>query len=183
MSQLTERAGDACELCAATDGLRARPVAPHEDADPDHNVLLCGVCAAGLDGGDVDPQHWFCLRDSAWSGVPAVQVTAWRVLHGLDATWAHDLVEQLYLDDETAAWARSGLPDPDALATVDSNGAPLADGDTVTLIKDLDVKGGGFTAKRGTVVKNIRLTDNPEHVEGQVQKQTIVLVTRFLKKA
>ena len=69
------------------------------------------------------------------------------------------------------------------MATVDSNGATLADGDSVTLIKDLNVKGGGFTAKRGTLVKGIRLTDNPLHIEGRVNKQTIVLVTAYLKKA
>ena len=67
--------------------------------------------------------------------------------------------------------------------TVDSNGAPLADGDSVTLIKDLDVKGTSFVAKRGTLVKGVRLTDNPEHVEGRVNKVSIVLKTCFLKKA
>ena len=56
-------------------------------------------------------------------------------------------------------------------------------GDGVTLIKDLDVKGAGFTAKRGTLVRPIRLTDNPEHVEGKVNKMAIVLKTQFLKKA
>ena len=85
--------------------------------------------------------------------------------------------EQLYLEEETLEWAQEGLPDADAVATVDSNGAALADGDSVTLIKDLNVKGGGFTAKRGTLVKGIRLTDNPEHVEGRVNKQTIVLLS------
>jgi len=50
------------------------------------------------------------------------------------------------------------------------------------LIKDLDVKGAGFTAKRGTVVKNITLTDNPLHIEGRVNGVRIVLVADFLKK-
>jgi protein PhnA len=67
--------------------------------------------------------------------------------------------------------------------TVDSNGTELLEGDSVTLIKDLDVKGANFTAKRGTMVKNIHLTDNPEHIEGKVNKQSIVLKTCFLKKA
>jgi len=59
----------------------------------------------------------------------------------------------------------------------------LTSGDSVTLIKDLDVKGTSFVAKRGTLVKGIRLTDNPEHVEGRVNKVSIVLKTQFLKKA
>ena len=53
----------------------------------------------------------------------------------------------------------------------------------MTLIKDLVVKGGGFTAKRGTLVKNIALTSNPKHVEGRVNGTVIVLVAAFLKKA
>jgi protein PhnA len=47
----------------------------------------------------------------------------------------------------------------------DSNGALLADGDRVVLIKDLKVKGAGETLKRGTVIKSIRLTDNPEEID------------------
>ena len=65
----------------------------------------------------------------------------------------------------------------------DSNGTPLAEGDAVTLIKDLEVKGAGFTAKRGTLVKGIHLTDEAGMVEGRVNGITIVLKTQFLKKA
>jgi protein PhnA len=66
----------------------------------------------------------------------------------------------------------------------DSNGAILADGDNVTLIKDLKVKGTSTTLKRGTVVKGIRLTDNPDEVECRVEKiKGLVLRTEFLKKA
>lgn len=64
-----------------------------------------------------------------------------------------------------------------------SNGTVLNAGDNVTLIKDLVVKGGGFTAKRGTLVKSIFLTSNPRHVEGRVNGSVIVLVSAFLKKA
>ncbi|MDD4885088.1 PhnA domain-containing protein, partial [Sulfuricurvum sp.] len=53
----------------------------------------------------------------------------------------------------------------------------------VTLIKDLEVKGAGFTAKRGTIVKNIRLTDDPKYIEGKINGSTIVLVAAFMKKA
>ena len=53
----------------------------------------------------------------------------------------------------------------------------------MTLIKDLPVKGAGFTAKRGTAVRNIALTGNPEQIEGRVNGVRIVLLTKYLKKA
>lgn len=66
----------------------------------------------------------------------------------------------------------------------DSNGNILADGDSVTTIKDLKVKGTSETLKRGTVIKNIRLTDNPAEVECSTkQVKGLVLRTEFLKKA
>ena len=69
------------------------------------------------------------------------------------------------------------------MRTFDSNGTELFDGDSVTLIKDLDVKGTSFVAKRGTMVKGIRLTGDPENIDGRVNKISIVLKTCFLKKA
>ncbi len=65
----------------------------------------------------------------------------------------------------------------------DSNGTLLNEGDAVTLIKDLNVKGSSKTLKRGTLVKNIRLTSNSEEIEGRVEKVQMVLKTCFLKKA
>lgn len=66
----------------------------------------------------------------------------------------------------------------------DSNGTILADGDTVHVIKDLKVKGTSVTLKRGTVVKNIRLTDDPDLIECNAEKvKGLVLRTEFLKKA
>jgi protein PhnA len=66
----------------------------------------------------------------------------------------------------------------------DSNGALLQEGDNVTLIKDLKVKGTSVTLKRGTMVKNIHLTDDPEEVECRVEKvKGLVLKTCFLKKS
>lgn len=66
----------------------------------------------------------------------------------------------------------------------DSNGTILKDGDSVTLIKDLKVKGTSVTLKRGTMVKNIQLTDDPDQVECRVEKiKGLVLRTEFLKKA
>jgi protein PhnA len=74
---------------------------------------------------------------------------------------------------------------PDAPSDVrDSNGTILNDGDTVSVIKDLRVKGTSQTVKRGTVIKGIHLTDDPELVECRVEKiKGLVLRTEFLKKA
>ncbi len=74
--------------------------------------------------------------------------------------------------------------DDDAVVVRDSNGTVLADGDAVTLIKDLKVRGTSVTLKRGTLVKNIRLTDDPDEIECNAEKvKGLVLRTEFLKKA
>jgi len=66
----------------------------------------------------------------------------------------------------------------------DSNGALLQEGDTVTLIKDLKLKGSSTVLKRGTVIRGIRLTDDPAEIEGRTDKvKGLVLRTEFLKKA
>jgi len=65
----------------------------------------------------------------------------------------------------------------------DSNGNILNDGDTVTLIKDLKVKGSSLNLKRGTVVKKIKLTEDPAEVDCRINGSSIVLRTEFLKKS
>ena len=66
----------------------------------------------------------------------------------------------------------------------DSNGTILVDGDSVMLIKDLKVKGTSTTLKRGTMIRNIRLTNNEEEIECNADKvKGLVLKTCFLKKA
>jgi protein PhnA len=186
---LRERANTRCELCGAVAGLRGRAVPPVDDIVPDRAILVCETCDVRMQpDAPLDEKHWFCLKDAAWSPVPAVQVTVVRLLGRLStAAWAHELLAQVYLDADTQAWvdagARSAAQGDDDLPTLDANGARLVDGDSVTLIQDLDVKGAGFTAKRGTLVKNIKLTGDKAHVEGKVNKIDIVLKTKFLKKA
>jgi len=65
----------------------------------------------------------------------------------------------------------------------DSNGNLLNDGDSVTVIKDLKVRGTSDVIKRGTTVKNIRLTDDPAEIDCRVNKTAMVLRTEFVKKA
>jgi protein PhnA len=118
-----------------------------------------------------------------WSERPAVQVLSARLLAQLsDHDWARDLADQLWLEDDMRAWVEA-TDDSAAGAHRDSNGTELVAGDTVVLIKDLPVKGAGFTAKRGTAVRGISLVaDNPEHIEGRVEGQRIVILTKFVKK-
>lgn len=92
----------------------------------------------------------------------------------------------LYLDEQTQAWADAVSDTADAASVPhrDANGALLQAGDTVTLVKDLPVKGAGFTAKRGTAVRGISLVaDTPLHIEGRVNGQQIVILTEFVKKS
>ena len=188
MDTLRSRAKDLCELCGQSQGLTPCAVDSDSDDDPTRSVLVCGTCGPALGSSDeLDSSHWYCLQEAIWSEVPVVQVVSYRLLRRLTSQpWAVDLLEQVYLDEAVLAWAQAGCEDPDApkaAATTDCNGAVLSDGDSVTLIKDLDVKGAGFTAKRGTLVKNIRVGDDPTHIEGRVNKVTIMLKTCFLKRA
>jgi len=186
---LLARSESRCELCGATDGLVVYGVPPDPDESPDKSVLVCGTCRDQIETPDnIDVHHWRCLNDSMWSQLPAVQVMAWRLLNRLSAEgWAQDLLDMLYLDEDTLTWAQAtgeGRSDEEAVKHVDSNGAALEAGDTVTLVKDLNVKGAGFTAKRGTAVRGISLVaDNPEHIEGRVNGQQIVILTKFVKKS
>ncbi len=186
---LRERSGGRCELCGSEEETSVFEVPPNADGSAEQSVWLCGVCREQIEEPEsADPNHWRCLNDSMWSQVPAVQVMAWRMLTRLSSEgWPQDLLDMLYLDDETLAWAQAGEPgddDEDAVQHLDSNGALLQAGDTVVLTKDLNVKGANFTAKRGTAVRNISLVrDDPEQIEGRVNGQQIVILTQFVKKS
>lgn len=154
----------------------------------DSSLIVCATCRGQIENPQsLDANHWRCLNTSMWSELTPVQVMTYRMLSLLgNEVWARELLEQLYLDEDNLQWAKAGLPEAtpvdDSLPTVDSNGSRLVDGDSVTLIKDLDVKGAGFTAKRGTLVRNISLTSNPKHIEGKVNGIGIVLIAEYLKK-
>jgi protein PhnA len=166
-----------CALCSADTPLTSEPV---PGGPQGASVDLCATCLTQING-TPDPTYWRCLSSSMWSEDSATQVMAARMLTRLgDQPWARDLTDQLYLDDDTRAWA-DNVAAP--VAHKDSNGVPLSQGDTVVLIKDLPVKGAGFTAKRGTAVRGISLVaDNSAHIEGRVEGQRIVILTEFVKK-
>ncbi len=186
---LLARSASCCELCKETDNLKVYEIPPDSDGSADQCLLLCKTCQQQFDNPEtVDVNHWRCLNDSMWSQIPAVQVMVWRMLTRIsDEGWPQDLLDMLFLDEETLAWAQAnaeGNRGSNAVQHLDSNGSVLEAGDTVTLIKDLTVKGANFTAKRGTAVRRISLVaDNPEQIEGRVNDQKIVILTRFVKKS
>jgi len=183
--ELMERSGGKCELCSSMEDLSVLEVTP-SDESAEKSILVCKKCKDQIVNPEImDPNHWHCLNESMWSSEPAVQVTAYRILKRIASEgWPQDLLDMLYLEPDVQAWAdaEAGVDD-EREPTRDCNGTILEEGDAVTIIKDLDVKGAGFTAKRGTVVKNIHLTDNPEQIEGRVNGVKIVLLSKFLKKA
>jgi protein PhnA len=86
-------------------------------------------------------------------------------------------------EERAPLFSHKGQPRMD-IKVRDSNGAPLAEGDSVTLIKDLKLKGSSTVLKRGTMIKGIHLTDNADEIEGRTDKvKGLVLRTEFLKKA
>jgi len=188
--ELQERSGGKCELCGSTDSLTVFEVKPISNRGGDENVMVCGTCSEQLeDPNTIDANHWRCLNDSMWSEVAAVKVVAYRMLTKITGEgWPQDLLDMIYLEEETLAWAKAGLLADEVtidIRHIDSNGVQLQSGDNVVLIKDLVVKGrGSFTAKRGTVVRGISLDHtNGEFIEGKVEGQQIVIVTKYVKKS
>jgi protein PhnA len=186
---LHKRSNSCCELCGSTEDLKAFEVLPAQNnGRSDDYVLACATCHGQLsEMEEMNPNHWRCLNDSMWSETAAVQVVAWRMLQRLKSEgWPQDLLDMLYLDDETLAWAKATGEGEDKEAEEfhkDVNGVRIEAGDTVVLIKDLIVKGGGFTAKRGTAVRNVSLDhNNTNYIEGKVNGQTIVIITEYVKK-
>ena len=184
--ELTKRCDNKCELCNKEEYLSEYIVAPKAGKQLEDQIAICEFCFKQINGNDaLDKNHWRCLNESMWSEIPAVQVVAYRMLHRLDdEPWAQDAINMIYMVPETLEWAQDGIEDEsEKIIHKDSNGHILQNGDTVTLIQDLNVKGAGFTAKRGAAMRRIRLVhDNAEHIEGKIDGQHIVLVTKYVKK-
>jgi protein PhnA len=186
--QLAIRSQNQCELCKSTDSIKLFEVPPKSGLSADTSIMVCAKCLAQIEKKEeLDSKHWNCLTGSMWSEVPAVQVTAWRMLNRLrNESWATENLDMLYLSDENLAWAKAtGDHENDASVDLhkDSNGHVLQNGDSVVLIRSLDVKGSTLNAKMGTVVKNIRIVeDNTEQIEGKIEGQQIVILTKYVRK-
>ena len=181
---LNKRSGSQCELCAATENLKVYTVLPTKKGGADESILACTTCIDQIENpGNEDQNHWRCLNESMWNEHIPVQVVSWRMLSRLRN---NELLEMMYLDEDTLAWAQAtgeGEDDENKVIHRDSNGVILSTGDSVVLIKDLKVKGSSMVAKQGTAVRNIRLDhENAEYIEGRVDGQTIVIITQYVKK-
>lgn len=186
--QLLQRSEQACELCKSATALSMYEVLPEQRNDENDHIIVCAACLAQIEKkAELDSNHWKCLTESMWSEVPGVQVVAWRMLNRMrDQSWAADNLDMMYLDDEKLAWAKAtGDHENDGSVDLhkDCNGQVLQTGDSVVLIKSLDVKGSTLNAKMGTVVKNIRLVENNTgQIEGKIEGQVIVILTKYVRK-
>ncbi len=187
--KLKDRSGSKCELCGNEHDLVVYNVPPTSKDTLEDSILACTTCVTQIENPEqVEANHWRCLSESMWNENLPVQIVAWRMLTRLRSEgWPQDLLDMMYFDEEALVWAQAtGEGDDDEEGKIihkDSNGNVLKDGDSVVLIKDLDVKGATFTAKRGAAVHNIKLVwDNAEQIEGRVENQHIVILTQYVKK-
>ena len=184
---LMQRSSSQCELCGSKENLHVFAI-PDSPSGVENHILICETCKTQIEDPEkVDVKHWRCLNDSMWSPIPAVQVMSWRMLNRLKAEgWPQDLLDMMYMEEEVKEWATAGQGSeagPASIIHKDSNGAVIESGDTVVLIKDLPVKGSSMVAKRGTAVRRVSLVhENAEQIEGRVEGQQIVILTKFVKK-
>lgn len=180
--ELSERCQNNCEICNSNAPSHAYIVTPHSGNSTNDLVALCNTCFSA-----VEANNYAALKDfasgSIWNPVAPVQALSYRIIHGADgANEAADLAGSAGLDEDIIQWALAAF----IVAPVhkDAFGNTLENGDNVVLTQALDVKGTNFTASKGTVVKKIKLVaDNVEHIEGKVNEQTIVILTKFVKKS
>lgn len=188
LQTLQSRSNNTCELCAGTFGLKVYTIPPSLNESVDNSLLICDTCYSQIEKqSEMDTNHWRCLNDSMWNENVAVQIMSWRMLQRLrNEGWPKNLLDMMYLDEEALALARATGEDQDESNQIihrDVNGVILQAGDSVVLIKDLKVKGSSMVAKQGTAVRNIRLDhENAEYIEGKVDGQQIVIITKYVKK-
>lgn len=177
IDEIKNRSQGVCEICSSSDELQIYSIKD----EMDFSANICGICTKAANFEIENPAYFECLQTAMWSEIPAVKIISYQILNALKSeAFAKELLEILYIEDELKEFAKE--PNLASAPTLDSNGIQLVAGDSVTIIKDLDVKGTGFVAKRGTLVKNIILTNNKEQIEGRVNGVRIVLLSKFLKK-
>ena len=188
-NELEIRSASSCELCGGKENLNPYHIEPADAETANGNIMACAVCSEQMNNPDaIEVNHWRCLNDSMWSTVAPVQIVSWRMLNRLKSEgWPADLLDMMYLSEEDLEWAKAlgdGVESDGAAKHVDCNGVELLAGDSIVVMKDLNVKGSSLVAKRGSAVRNITLVyDNPEQIEGKVEGQHIVLLTKFVKKS
>lgn len=181
LEKLKERSGGLCELCSKTEATHAYVVSPKKDDVLENQVGLCNDCLQHIEAED-QGFYWRVVEGSIWNPEPSVQALSYRILQKYkDEEWASGVLSMVDLDEDTMQWGLSGLEI--AAMHLDAFGNSLENGDTVVLTQALDVKGTNFSAPKGTVVKKIRLVhDNHEQIEGKINEQMIVILTKYVKK-
>ena len=182
--RLKDRSGSVCEISGSDENLVVYIVEPKTEAIPENCILITKALRDQIENKDLmNANDWRGLSDSMWNENLPVQIVSWRMHARLKN---NDMLEMMYLDEDALEWAKATGEDEDEEGKIihkDSNGNVLLDGDSVVLIKDLDVKGATFTAKRGAAVHNIKLVwDNANQIEGRVENQHIVILTQYVKK-
>ena len=183
--KLKDRSGSVCEISGAEHDLVVYVLPPTNERTVENSVLIAKHLKDQIENPEtMNENDWRGLSDSMWNEHLPVQILSWRMLARLKNT---DLLEMMYLDEEALEWAKATgegeEEDENKLVHKDSNGVTLLDGDSVVLIKDLDVKGATFTAKRGAAVHNIKLVwDDANLIEGRVENQNIYILTQYVKK-
>lgn len=179
--KLKERSQNLCELCGTEVPVHEYTVSPKQEDVIENQVAVCDVCLHAMDD-EKSAFHWRCLEGSIWNPEPSVQALSYRLLHQFkNENWAADLIGSVDLDESVKEWALSAFEV--AKVHKDAFGNELQNGDNVVLTQALNVKGTNFTASKGTVVKRVKLVhDNPEQIEGKINEQTIVILTKFVKK-
>ena len=179
--ELKKRNQELCELCNAEIASIAYTVSPKSDESIENQVAVCDVCMKATDDNN-SGFHWRCVEGSIWSPYASVQALSFRILNQYkEEAWANDLISSVDLDENTIQWALSAFEVKDIHK--DAFGNVLVTGDNVVLTQALNVKGTNFTASKGTVVKKIKLVhDNTEQIEGKINDQVIVILTKFVKK-
>ena len=178
---LRARSGGTCELCMSENAIHAFTVSPKEKDVPGNEVAICSVCMDQIQH-QTDPLHWRCLEGSIWNTEASVQALSYRILYSLkEYSWAQEILQSVDLDEDVVNWAMDAFKVEDVYR--DSYGVELLNGDTVILTQGLNVKGANFMAPKGTIVRKIRLVpENSEQIEGKINDQTIVILTKFVRK-
>jgi protein PhnA len=181
-TRLLERCQNLCELCSEAAPVIAYAVSPKDHDAIENEVALCASCKAIVETSPQDqPLHF--LAGSIWSAEPSVQALSYRLLHARkDQAWAGEILSSVEPDESVVHWAMDAFQERDVHK--DCYGKELQAGDTVVLTESLNVKGTSFRAPAGTVVRKIRLVgDNTGQIEGKINDQTIVILTKYVRKS
>ena len=172
---------EVCELCGSSEDISVLEL-PVSDGSDEQSIYVCANCKGQIESGDLDENHFNCLNDAMWSEVPAAKIMSYILFNRMGR---QDMIDMMYLEEDELNLAEQAVnAEANKLVYKDANGVELHTGDSIVILKDLEVKGAGFTAKRGTTVTRISLAPGDAgHVEGRVNGTKIFIKTEFIKKA